>query len=242
MDPQTTFSWAEDVLLPFGAVLFGGLLSLAGTWLALRRGHAFDQRRDQSNARRVEAENALAGFHKLMNAHNEIANIKRHIDEAFDDASEAGFGDFRPWAKVKVVIGDDFRDEVLAPGETSFLLRMAKADLLNRAHLIQRRAWNHQATSQKYNEMRNDMDEFLRQNVDEPEVGDGTTVGGFVSGRMAKVAELEEGRLDNFLGQMMHHLEADEEESFQVAKSFKEAASEYFGDLFPTFNFWKANE
>ncbi len=62
MGELENFSIVQDVLLPFGAVLFGGLLSLGGTFLALRSGHSLDVERLKAEAKKNDAEDAFRGL------------------------------------------------------------------------------------------------------------------------------------------------------------------------------------
>ncbi|MEJ6708863.1 MAG: hypothetical protein QNK92_08700 [Amylibacter sp.] len=62
MGELENFSIVQDVLLPFGAVLFGGLLSLGGTFLALRSSHSLDVERSKAEAKKNDAEDAFRGL------------------------------------------------------------------------------------------------------------------------------------------------------------------------------------
>ncbi len=174
-----------------------------------------------------------------MNTYNEIANLKRHIDQAFDSADKEGFDHLPPWAKVMAIDGHTHKDEALSSKETSFLIRAKVSELLNRVHLIQRRGWNMLATSEKYNELRMQMDTFLKENAEDTEIDGGTIIQGILEGWKAQIAKLEEVKLNSLLGKMMEFLEADEKEAFNAASEFKEIATKHFATDFPEFAFQK---
>ncbi|MEJ6708862.1 MAG: hypothetical protein QNK92_08695 [Amylibacter sp.] len=174
-----------------------------------------------------------------MNTYNEIANLKRHIDQAFDSADKEGFDHLPPWAKVMAIDGHTHKDEALSSKETSFLIRAKVSELLNRVHLIQRRGWNMLATSEKYNELRMQMDTFLKENAEDTEIDGGTIIQGILEGWKAQIAKLEEVKLNSLLGKMMEFLEADDKEAFNAASEFKEIATKHFATDFPEFAFQK---
>ncbi|MBR9843588.1 MAG: hypothetical protein GYB25_10525 [Rhodobacteraceae bacterium] len=229
-----------SVWVPLGSALLGGVLSLVGALVALHRSHKLELLRSEATEKKNAAEKAYSAFHKLHNVYETAANLSRQIDERFEQALRAGAGDLEPWAKVPAFVGSDYQEEAITPDETTFLIAAGNADLLNDIHIIQQRVWNITGSVKKYNELWEAMNSFFVENLDEGSIADGTRMSASFSGKLGFIASAKEHQLQNLLGQIMELLALDTDESLRVLLCYKAACENHFGDLFPKFNFEKA--
>ena len=225
----------ESVWVPFAAALIGGALALLGSFVATWQADRAARRARRDELERIRAERAYATFFKLLDAHSAAANIRRHIDEMFENAAQDGAADMEPWAKVMEIVGAPEQVETIHPSETTFLLGEGKADLLNDVHLVQRRIANIIASVQKYAALRAELHTILVANMAEGELQEGTRISANFEGSARLHVEMRASQLNNLLGQILDALEKDIPHCWQVLSEFKEAAAKRFGNNFPEF-------
>lgn len=224
-----------QIWVPFVAAVIGGLFSLVGSVAATSQANRNARRVRHEEEERRGAERAYGTFFKLMDGYNSVANLKRHIDEMFNQADEHGDHEMEPWAKVMIIVGASEVIHEIQPHETFFLIEEKKADLLNDVHLIQKRISHIIASSQRYNELRSALHEFLEANLTTAHPAEGTRMAAEFEGRSGVQARFREAQLNNFLGQIIESIEKDVPESWRIVEAFSEAAKSRYGDKFPEF-------
>jgi hypothetical protein len=222
------------------STLLGAGVSIATSLVVFGFTSWSETKRQRKMERKAEAFRAFCGFQKLLRAANSIANLKRHIDEAFQEAEEHGVLDGEPASKVRPVVSAEIDLQPVAAEEMFFLIEGKRSQMMGEIELIYHRSLNNIAASKAYSVMRLEFDRFLESQTSSINDVEGAVVSFNMKGLHEAVAGLRVGMLNNMLGQLMENLESDVPEARRLCEAFLQAAKEQFGKDFPNVKLeWK---
>ena len=222
------FSWWNVV-----PTLVGGAISLATTYLMFNKTQSTErEKREKENKKRL-ALSAFNGFRKLLEVSNGLENIKLHIDEGFEAAEKNGGLDLDPYIKILPFVGARGIYKDLVSEELFFLTKLKNSELISELDVIIRRARNNEVVIEKYSELRQDINSFLETRIGTDTSADGTLVSGTIATSDKVVLDLRGGLLNNVLGTLMEHLEADCVKARKICSEYLEAAQAEYQDDFP---------
>jgi|GEM_PF-2565573 len=232
----------ESIWVPLVATVVGGALALVGSIWATRATLRAQERTRKHDREQAAADRAYVVIWKMLDAYNAAEDLQRHINEAYDNADRSGRHDIEPWAKVVPLVGNDFAPKDIDPSETSFLIDVKQAALMNEVHLVQRRLASILVSSREYGRRRGEMHEFLMAKIEGKGIVDGSSFAAEVSSDIKFEIETREGILNNLLGQIMQRLHEDLPHTWDVIGQFQKAAQERFGNKFPSFEMGKKTD
>jgi hypothetical protein len=226
------FSWWNIV-----PSLVGGLMSAASAVGMFYLAQRTERKKREAEGRRKSAQAAFEGFWKLRAIAAGQINLNREITDQYIEARLSGAEDLLPANKVLGLLGAPNGYEHLAASEYLFLINQRKAELIAEIDLVVRRAMNNEVSTQKYNELRIDFEEFIVKNADLVVPHTGTRASVELKGIAGSIADIKISRLNNLLGQIEEHLDEDCKNSKKVVEDFLMAARAEFGEDFPKFKF-----
>lgn len=217
----------------FLATLVGAGVSIATSLCVFGFTSWIEARRRADREKKAHAFQAFRGLQKLISIANDLTNVQRHLNEAFDEAREHGLEDAEPFVKVKPIIGAELALHALVAEEMFFLVDQKHSHVMGEIELIFHRALNVRAVVEQFNRMRLEFGQFLESRTKAVAALDGTRVAFELEGNDAKLADLRGGAMNNLLGQLMEHLDRDCVEAKRLAELFHDLAQTHFNDAFP---------
>ena len=130
VESKSVLDWST--LIP---TMVGGIATILAALLAFGLGY-WEGRKNRGDERlRATAVNAMAGYFKLAESANLVANIKSHIDKSYKAAEDAGLNQSEPFLTVGPSAGLFTEPERLKPQEYSFLMGKEHFDVIGEVFL-----------------------------------------------------------------------------------------------------------
>lgn len=232
VESKSVLDWST--LIP---TMVGGIATILAALLAFGLGYWEDRKNRGDERLRAAAVNAMAGYFKLAESANLVANIKSHIDKSYKAAEDAGLNQSEPFLTVGPSAGLFTEPERLKPQEYSFLMGKEHFDVIGEVLLVKQRAINLNHLFLQYTDMKIDFQKWLCNIESFERKMDGPLAADIIPPEYKLKFDVRGANLNQVIGSIIEHVRHDLLFAETVTNKFILVAHRKFNPHFPKLEF-----